>query len=237
MPSREKETASPGAALSAAAPGTPFPHGAFRLTYSAGELWADGVVHALGIVAAPVAAAILLVSVVGSVPGGHLAAASVYLGTLLFSLAASAAYNVWPVTPTKWILRRFDHSAIYALIAGTYTPFLVAMDSFRMLVLVWVAAAGGIALKLAAPGRFDRLAIALYLALGWSSVAIFHAVVESLPEKVVWLVVAGGVLYSAGIVFHVLDRRFHNAIWHGFVLLAAGVHFGAVALLLRAAAA
>lgn len=202
-----------------------------RWAYSAAELWADGAVHAVGVVAVAAASAVLLLSIAGSVPGGMLAAVAVYLATLALSLGVSAAYNIWPVTRTKWILRRFDHSAIYGLIAGTYTPFLAQLGDWRLLAAVWTVAAAGMALKLFAPGRFDRLAIALYLLLGWSSVAIFGSVVAALPRAAVWLVVIGGLLYSAGVVFHVLDRRFHNAIWHGFVLAAAGVHFGAVAVL------
>ena len=217
--------------------GDTLPRGAVRWAYSAPELWADGAVHAVGIAAAVAASAILLAAVAGSVSNGDLAGLAVYLATLLASIGISAAYNVWPVTRTKWILRRFDHSAIYALIAGIYTPFLVELEAWGLLGLVWAAAAGGITLKLAVPGRFDRLAIALYLLLGWSSIVIFRTVIDGLPEATVWLVAAGGLLYSGGVVFHVLDRRFHNAIWHGFVLLGAGVHFSAVALLLLGASA
>lgn len=214
----------------------PLPRGAVRWSYSVAELWADGAVHAVGIVAVLAASIGLSASTAGALPAGELAAVGVYLGTLAASIGISAAYNLWPVTPTKWMLRRFDHSAIYLLIAGTYTPFMVKLGTWWLLAAVWAAAAGGIGLKLLAPGRFDRLAIALYLLLGWSGVAVFRTAVAGLPETVVRLVVLGGVLYSAGVVFHVLDRRFCNAIWHGFVLVAAGAHFGAVAALTQAGA-
>ena len=206
--------------------------GAIVWHYSAPELWADGVVHAIGIAAVLTASVLLVLFLAESgVPSAQFAAVGIYLGTLAISVSVSAAYNIWPVTRTKWILRRLDHCAIYLLIAGTYTPFMVSLGAWGMLAAVWLLAAAGIALKLLAPGRFDRLAIALYLALGWSSIVIFRTLVSDLPLVVLWLVAIGGVIYSAGVVFHVLDWRFFNAVWHAFVLVAAGVHFSAVTLL------
>jgi hemolysin III len=94
---------------------------------------------------------------------------------------------------------------------------------------VWGTAAVGIVLKLFFPGRFDRLAIVLYLAMGWSGVMVYDVIAAAIPTVTLWLVATGGVLYSAGVVFHVWERlRFQNAIWHGFVLLAASCHYAAV---------
>jgi hemolysin III len=203
--------------------------GEFRWPYSVAELWADGAVHALGVVLTLVGATALLMAAAGRVSTGQFAAAGVYLATLALSIGASAAYNVWPVSRTKWLLRRLDHSAIYLLIAGTYTPFMVEVGAHRMLALVWCVAAAGIVLKLARPGRFDRLAILLYLALGWSGFAVYDAVAASLSGTVVALIVAGGIAYSVGVVFHVWEKlRFQNAVWHGFVLVASGVFYSAV---------
>src|SRR5215212_2809965 len=85
------------------------------------------------------------------------------------------------------------------------------------------------AVKLACPGRFDRLAMLLYLGLGWSGLIVYERVVASLPPATVWLLAVGGVLYSAGVIFHLWETlRFHNAIWHAFVLAAATCHFSAV---------
>jgi hemolysin III len=84
-------------------------------------------------------------------------------------------------------------------------------------------------LKLFFPGRFDRLAIGLYLAIGWSGVMVYDVIADALPKYTLWLVAIGGVLYSAGVIFHVWERlRFQNAIWHSFVLLAASCHYVAV---------
>jgi hemolysin III len=84
-------------------------------------------------------------------------------------------------------------------------------------------------LKLGWPGRFDRLSVGLYLAMGWSGMMLYHAVVAALPSLALWFVVAGGVLYSLGVIFHAWQRlRFQNAIWHCFVLLGAACHYTAV---------
>jgi hemolysin III len=157
----------------------------------------------------------------------------VYITGLVTMLALSAAYNMWPVSPAKWVLRRFDHSAIYLLIAGTYTPFLAqmksALASTGLGVGVWLSAAIGMALKLALPGRFDRLAVVLCLLLGWSGVIAYDSFASALPSASLWLLAIGGILYSVGALFHVWQGlRFHNAIWHGFVLIAASCHYSAV---------
>jgi hemolysin III len=148
-------------------------------------------------------------------------------------LALSAAYNMWPVSPAKWILRRFDHSAIYLLIAGTYMPFLAQMKSALVSAGlgagVWLSAVIGMALKLALPGRFDRLAVVLCLLLGWSGVIVYDSLASALPSASLWLLAIGGILYSVGALFHICrGLRFHNAIWHGFVLIAASCHYSAV---------
>lgn len=216
----------------AAAP--PGIRGAVHWPYSTAEIWADGVIHVLG-VAAVLSASIALMFFLwrGAATPAEFAAVGVYVSTLNASIGLSAVYNLWPVSPTKWILRRLDHSAIYLLIAGTYTPLSVRLGAVELLAGVWLVAGLGIALKLLAPGRFDRLSILVYLALGWSFVLAYDDVLVGLPAPVLWLTAAGGFLYMGGIVFHLLEGlKFHNAIWHGFVLVAAGIHFSAIATLL-----
>jgi hemolysin III len=94
---------------------------------------------------------------------------------------------------------------------------------------VWLSAVIGIALKLALPGRFDRLAVILCLLLGWSVVIAYDSFASALPSASLWLLAIGGILYSVGALFHVWrGLRFHNAIWHGFVLIAASCHYSAI---------
>jgi hemolysin III len=98
-----------------------------------------------------------------------------------------------------------------------------------MLAVVWGAAAIGMAVKLIFPGRFDRLAVLFYLAIGWSGVMILRPVADTLPPTTLWLIAAGGLVYSIGVVFFVWHRlRFQNAVWHAFVVIAAGLHLAAV---------
>ena len=168
-------------------------------------------------------------AIAGRVSTGILAAVAIYLVTLLLSVGCSAAYNVWPESATKRFLRRFDHSAIFLLIAGTYTPFMVQTGMGWLLAAVWLIAVGGVGVKLWKPGQFDRLSIALYLGLGWVGVLAYQTLFRTLPVSVVWLIIAGGIVYSLGVIFHSWRRlQFQNAIWHAFVLVAAGIHFLAV---------
>jgi hemolysin III len=207
--------------------------GAMHWNYDRAELIADGVVHIVGVCFGLVAATALIVLTAVYASAFEIAVVSVYVAGLLAMLTFSAIYNLWPVSRAKWVLRRFDHSAIYLLIAATYTPFIMALResylAITLLIGVWCVAIAGVVLKLALPGRYDRLAVGLYLALGWSGVMLGDAVVKAVPPLALGLVVAGGVLYSLGVVFHAWQRlRFQNAIWHGFVLLGAACHYTAI---------
>ncbi len=200
--------------------------------YNRAETIADGIVHGLGIALGIAGAVVLLTIAFHSAPGAEIAAVIVYVIGLLSMLALSMAYNLWPISPRKWLLRRFDHSSIYLLIAGTYTPFIWQMKSGLipvLLAVVWLTAAAGIALKLFWPGRFDRLSIAFYLVLGWSGVLAYQPMAATLQPITLWLIAIGGALYSIGVAFHVWERlRFHTVIWHGFVVTAALFHYAAV---------
>jgi hemolysin III len=201
--------------------------------YDRPELIADGIVHGIGITLGLVGVTVLVAMVSTSTQALQFASVLSYTTGLLAMLGLSAAYNMWPISRVKSLLRRFDHSAIYLLIAGTYTPFLAQMKSsvtsVVMLAGVWAVAIAGVTLKLVLPGRLDRLSVVFYLLLGWSGAFAYNAVAPALPNSAVWLLAAGGVLYSIGVVFHAWQSlRFQNAIWHGFVLLGALCHYFAV---------
>jgi hemolysin III len=201
--------------------------------YDRAELIADGVIHAIGVLFGIIAATVLVVLTVVYAGTIDIVGVSIYVAGLLSMLVLSATYNLWPVSRAKWVLRRFDHSAIYLLIAATYTPFILELKdsvfALALLVCVWCVAILGIVLKLAWPGRFDRVSVGIYLAMGWSGMMLYDAVVKALPTVALWFVVAGGALYSLGVIFHAWRRlRFQNAIWHGFVLAGAACHYTAV---------
>jgi hemolysin III len=206
----------------------------FSWNYDRVEIIADGVIHAIGFCLSLIGGIIIIVLVASeSTKPAAIVAVSIYAVALFAMLGISAAYNMWPVSDTKWILRRFDHSAIYLLIAGTYTPFIAQLSNRSvaggLLTVVWLTAGVGVALKLMLPGRFDRVAIVLYLLLGWCGVAVYGSFFALLPNLIFWLLAIGGALYSLGVIFHILSNlRFQNAIWHACVLLAAICHFAAV---------
>jgi len=198
-----------------------------------GELVADGVVHVIGISAGLIGAAILVISAATRGSPIELAAVATYSGGLLAMLGCSAAYQILRSSRRRELLRCFDHSAIFLMIAGTYTPFtLLRIRPFWDVVLtatVWSIAGAGIVLRLVRPHVFDRVSLAFYLALGWAGLVAIAPLVPMVHVSTLILLGAGGLLYSAGVVFHVWERLpFQNAIWHGFVLLAAAAHYAAV---------
>jgi hemolysin III len=201
--------------------------------YDPGEILADGIIHGLGVLLGIFCVIALFVIAAQTAAPWKLASVLIYGSGLLTVLVTSALYNLWPVTPVKWILRRFDHSAIYLLIAGTYTPFFTQMkagfEATALIIGVWMTSVVGITLKLVLPGRFERLSIILYLLAGWSGIMAYESVFGALPSSTLWLLVLGGVLYTTGVIFYLWKSlRFQNAIWHAFVLAAAGCHYIAV---------
>jgi hemolysin III len=203
------------------------------MSYTRAEIAVDSAVHVLSLAFA-VCGGIALVLLATDVDSWHaIAAIAVYATSLLVTLAFSAAYNMWPISGVKRLLRRCDQAAIFLLIAGTYTAFLArdANDPLTVLVLamVWIGATVGILLKLVVPGRFERASIIAYLALGWCGLVLVPRMTQVLPLASMYLIAIGGVLYSTGVIFHLWERlRFQNAIWHVFVLAAAACHYAAI---------
>ena len=207
--------------------------GAIAWNYNRAETLADGIIHGIGVCLALMAAVVLTIATTICATVVMLVAVLIYLSGLLSVLLLSASYNLWPVSRTKWLLRRFDHSAIYVLIAATYTPLILDAGNSSIaawhLIGLWGAAAVGMLLKLRWPGRFDRTSIGLYLAMGWSGVALYRAEALVVPAHALWLIAAGGVLYTCGLIFHLWEQlRFQNAIWHCFVLAGAACHYAAI---------
>ncbi|MCJ2053142.1 PAQR family membrane homeostasis protein TrhA [Methylobacterium sp. J-070] len=202
--------------------------------YTPREIVADGVVHGLGVVLGFAGAVALVATAATAHLGfGERTAIVVYATALVLMLGVSALYNLHPVSPRKWLLRRADHALIYLMIAGTYTPLVALVGSgsraYALLAVIWIVALVGIAVKLFLPGRFDRLSIALYLMLGWSGLFAYESVIAILQPTALWLLAIGGALYSVGVVFHVWrSLPFQNAIWHGFVLVATACHYGTI---------
>jgi hemolysin III len=211
----------------------------FKRDYSLAELLADGVIHVVAIVAGLLAYAVLLAKVIA---GGHswvFLAMAIYAAGFFLMFGFSLAYNMTPASPLKWMLRRFDHAAIFIMIAGTYTALLSAAGLTGwmpwLLGFVWIGAAGGVLLKFLLPGRLDRLSIVFFLVLGWSGAFALAPLSQRLPVSALTLLIAGGLTYVVGLAFYLWESlRFQNAIWHSFVAAASALQFAAVALALNA---
>lgn len=202
--------------------------------YSVGERRADAAVHAVGVTAGIAGFVWLLNTAIlsGTLPARTITALAIYGLGLVGMLIASAAYNLAPPDIGKALLRRVDHAMIFVMIAGTYTPFTLGLGQGVVLGgAVWGGAAFGAALKLRFPGRFHRLGLALYLGLGWAIVTALEPLGSVLSAPALWLLVVGGLLYTVGVVFHLMDRMpYNNAVWHLLVLAAASCHFAAVSV-------
>lgn len=205
----------------------PFPN------FTAAEIYADGVVHTLAMIASAVAVTLLLALTAGQISGSMTVALSIYGAGLFAMFAFSAAYNLTPWHGAKVLLRRFDQAAIFVMIAGTYTPLVVLMGTtlaYVILAVIWTGALAGVASKLVFAGEYRRWDPALYLALSWCGVVLIGQMLMVLPTFVTAMIFIGGICYSVGVVFHVWESlKFHNVVWHSFVVAGAVCHFIAVA--------
>ena len=204
-----------------------------RRPFTTGELIADGIVHGIGIAHALGLGIVLIVLAALGFARPELPAIALYVTSLVAVLAISMIFNLIPMSHFKLVMERLDKAAIFLLIAGTYTPFLALLYGTPgvplLLTLIWAAALAGVALRLIVPERFGRLAVLLYLGIGWSGVLIFGSLMTALPTPAFWLLLAGGLTYSAGIAFHLWEKlKFQNALWHVFVVAGSVLHLWAM---------
>lgn len=197
--------------------------------YSRAERVADAVVHVIGVLAALAGVCAVFRMWYAQMPWPTFVATSVYAAGLILMLGASAAYHMGAHTAARPILRRIDHAAIYLKIAGTFTPLSVILGTafgYVILGLVWLLALAGAGAKLmAAPGRMST-GWWPHVALGWVGAALIVPLWGLLPAHSLWLIVAGGLIYTVAVIFYCWESlRFANAIWHAFVLVATGCLF------------
>ncbi len=193
---------------------------------------ADLIVHIAGLTLALFGGGLALGLAVSHGMLGKVAAVSIYALGLIAMLAFSLAYNF---AKPNWqpFLRRLDHAGIFLMIAASYTPFttqaLTGAWSFGMTTAVWALAALGMAGKMFLPGLGKAIWVVLYLALGWMVVIAIKPMIEEVPAVAMWLLAAGGVVYSVGTIFYAAKGlKFRRAIWHGHVVAAAGLHYAAI---------
>jgi hemolysin III len=202
--------------------------------YTVREETANVATHAAGLVASIVGVAVLVYLGVARGEVLHVASAGLYGATLVALYAASTLYHAFREPGVKRVLRVLDHCAIYLLIAGTYTPFvLVGLGGgwgWALFCVVWAMAAAGIVFKVFATGRFAVASTAAYVAMGWLGVVAIGPLVRSLPGAALAWLLAGGVAYTAGTFFYHRKIPYSHALWHVFVLAGSVCHFVAIGL-------
>lgn len=194
---------------------------------------ANSVTHGLGLLASLVGLPMLVLAAAGRGDALQVAGASVFGASLVALYAASTTYHAWPPSRIRQKLRVLDHAAIYLLIAGTYTPFTLGVLrgawGWTLFGLVWSLAALGIVTKLVLGIRHPRLSTAVYVAMGWLGIVAVRPMMEQLPAAGLGWILAGGMLYTAGVAFFAWERlRYGHAVWHLFVLGGSTCHFVAV---------
>jgi hemolysin III len=214
-------------------PGAVMPHLPVSPRYSLGEEIANSVTHGLGIVLAIAGLAVLTAFAARNGDAWHVAACAIFGAALIICYTTSTLYHSIQIERVKHVLRALDHSAIFLLIAGTYTPFMLinlrGPWGWSLLAVIWTIAITGIVLRLVLRGRLHGLVVLLYVAMGWLVVVAMRPLIEHVAPGGIALLAAGGVAYTSGILFYRWKRLPGNhAIWHGFVLLGSTLHYFAV---------
>ncbi len=201
--------------------------------YTLGEDILNSISHGIGFIASIVGLVFLTHFAVSYGDTWHIVGFSIFGSTLILLYLASTLYHSLTRTRAVRVMQAIDHSAIFLLIAGTYTPFMLTVMrsslGWTILSIVWVTAIVGIFLKVFRFEETHRIGLVLYLLMGWIIVLVFFQVVKTLPLFSLVMLFAGGFFYTAGTVFYKWDRlKFNHAIWHLFVLGGSICHYFAV---------
>ena len=202
-----------------------------RWTQSRGEELANTISHGIGLIAALIGTPVLLLAARNAGSGGFFVGTIIFAVTMLVLYLGSTLYHAWPQTRAKCVLQVFDHSAIFLLIAGTYTPFtlgpLRGVWGWTILGLIWALAIFGIIMKTTrGTSRHPKLGLSLYLGMGWLPLIVIGPLALTIPAPALFWLVAGGVAYTTGVLFFVNNRlRYAHSVWHLFVLAGTSCHF------------
>ncbi|NOI92938.1 hemolysin III family protein [Vibrio splendidus] len=204
--------------------------------YSDIEERANAITHGLGVVLGVVGLILLLVRAFDyQADMLTVASMAVYGSSIILLFLASTLYHSITTEKTKRLLKTLDHCAIYLLIAGSYTPFLLVglrtPLAMGLMAVIWGIALVGIIMKIAFVYRFKRLSLFIYLAMGWLSLIVVYQLAMNIDIGGLVLLAVGGVIYSLGVIFYVAKRiPYNHAIWHLFVLAGCACHFFAIYL-------
>ena len=201
--------------------------------YSTGEEIANSVTHGVAALLSIAGLVVMLSMMPVTAGAATITAAAVFGASMIFLYTASTLYHAIPNLRVKRILQVLDHSAIYVMIAGSYTPFclvtLKGTTGTMLCIAVWSIALAGIILQPVLMKRAEWLNCLLYLLLGWCVVLVFEPLMAALPSAGIWLLAAGGVVYSLGVIFYLWERiPYNHAIWHLFVLGGTALQFFSV---------
>ena len=197
--------------------------------YSVAEEFASALTHGVGFVISAAALIYMIIMMPVDYSSLQKAGAVTYSISLMLMFLTSTLYHAVKQPEAKDVLKRLDHSAIYVLIAGTYTPILTislnSMTATALLIVVWSAALAGVVFKTFFAGRFKWFSISTYLAMGWASVFVIHDLFLVMAPTGFVLLLVGGAAYSIGVIFYVTKAvAFNPAIWHCFVVIGALSH-------------
>lgn len=208
--------------------------------YSRGEEIANWLTHGLGAILSVAGLSFLIVVANTRGDTWHVVSFTVFGLSLLVLYSVSVLYHASRCEKRRWLFRRMDHAAIFLLIAGTYTPFLLTNLrgpwGWSLLGVIWGLCGAGAVFEWLGGNRTRTASSLTYLFAGWLIVVAFKPMLATVPAPALWLLLAGGLLYTAGVPFYLWSRlRYHHAFWHGFVLSGSTCHFLAVWLLLSPA--
>lgn len=198
-------------------------------SYSAKEEMANAITHGIAALLALVACILLVNKGLHSLNALQLTGLIIYGISMVILFLASTLYHSIQVEKTRTILKQLDHSAIYLLIAGTYTPFLMISlnnrPAYILLMVLWVLALVGIVFKIFFVHRFGKISLITYLLMGWLALFVIPDIYRALPRAGFDLLVAGGLCYTIGTLFYAAKRYpFTHAVWHLFVIGGAACH-------------
>ena len=199
---------------------------------STGEEIANSVSHGIGLLAAVASAPVLVLSAVRHGGAARITGASVFAAAMVLLYLTSTLYHALPRNRAKRVFRILDHSAIFLMIAGTYTPFTLGVLrggwGWTLFGLVWGLALAGIVLSAAGGGRYPKIRTSLYLAMGWLIVIAVKPLWLRMPSEGLFWLLGGGIAYTVGVVFYAVRVRYFHFVWHLFVIAGTACHFIAV---------
>jgi hemolysin III len=198
-----------------------------------GEEIANSISHGIGTLLSIAGLVLLIVCAVGSGSGWQIVSFSIFGGTLIILYLASTLYHSLPMPRVKQVFKIIDHSAIFLLIAGTYTPFMLlnlrGPWGWSLLGVIWALAILGILMKIFYISKFRKISVALYVIMGWLAIVAFKEIFTHIPPLSLTLLIFGGLSYTIGLTFYGWRKLpYHHAVWHFFVIGGSISHYLAV---------